>query len=222
MSKVKVTDEIYQVGGGPLSEPEDAAVYLVNFDGHAALVDAGCGFSNDRLLSNVRASGVEQEQIELILITHCHFDHTGGAASLRELLHCRTVAHQLDASFLEAGDNEITAADWYDSTSKPFIVDWKIAGPRETIFVGKRAIEAIHIPGHTPGSLVYLTESEGLKVLFGQDVHGPLAASFRSNRKDYEQSLKLLLSLEADILCEGHYGVYRGKKEVKDFIKQFL
>lgn len=222
MSKVKVTDEIFQVGGGPLSEPEDGAVYLINFDGSAALVDAGCGFSNDRLLINVRACGVKPEQIELLLITHCHFDHTGGAASLRDLLHCRTVAHQLDAEFLEAGDNVVSAADWYDSAIKPFIVDWKITGPRETVHLGENPIEAIHIPGHTPGSLVYLTESQGLKVLFGQDVHGPLAASFHSNREDYQQSLKLLLTLEADILCEGHYGIYRGKQEVKDFIKQFL
>ena len=222
MGKVKITDEIYQVGGGPLTDPEDAAVYLVNFDGHAALVDAGCGFSNDRLLANVRACGIKPEQTELILITHCHFDHTGGAASLKELLGCRTVAHHLDAEFLETGNNAVTAADWYNSTIKPFIVDWKIAGAREAISLGEKSIEAIHVPGHTPGSLVYLTESQGLKVLFGQDVHGPLAASFRSNREDYQESLKVLTNLEADILCEGHYGIFRGKREVKDFIRQFI
>jgi glyoxylase-like metal-dependent hydrolase (beta-lactamase superfamily II) len=222
MSKVRITDEIFQVGGGPLSEPEDAAIYLLNFDGHAALVDAGCGFSSDRLLANVRACGVRQEQIELLLITHCHFDHTGGAAALRKLLHCRTVPHELDAGFLEEGDNGVTAANWYDSMIEPCIVDRKLAGPRETILLGDKPIEAIHTPGHTPGSLVYLTESDGLKILFGQDVHGPLDASFHSNRKDYQQSLKLLLTLDADILCEGHYGVYRGKREVKEFIRQFL
>jgi glyoxylase-like metal-dependent hydrolase (beta-lactamase superfamily II) len=222
MSKVRVTDEIFQVGGGPLTEPEDAAIYLVHFDGHAALIDAGCGFSQESLLANVRACGIRPEQIELLLLTHCHFDHTGGAASLRALLHCQTVAHQLDAGFLENGDNVVTAASWYGSTINPFIVDRKIATPREFIQLGERTIEAIHIPGHSPGSLVYLTESHGLRVLFGQDVHGPLDSSFHSNRKDYQQSLKLLLALEADILCEGHYGVYRGKREVKDFIRQFL
>ncbi len=222
MNRLAVTDEIFQVGGGSMTEPEDAAIYLINFDGHAALVDAGCGIANDRLLTNIRICGVKPEQVELLLITHCHFDHTGGAASLRERLHCRTVAHQLDAGFLEAGDNVVTAADWYGSTIKPFPVDWKIAGHRETIQLGKKGIEAIHVPGHSPGSVVYLTESQGLKVLFGQDVHGPLDSSLLSNRKDYRLSLELLLSLEADILCEGHYGVYRGKREVKDFIKQFL
>jgi glyoxylase-like metal-dependent hydrolase (beta-lactamase superfamily II) len=222
MSKVRVTDEIYQVGGGPLSEPEDAAIYLINCDGHAALVDAGCGYSTERLLANVRACGVRLEQIELLLLTHCHFDHTGGAASLRELLHCRTVAHQLDARFLEEGDNAATGANWYGSTIEPVIVDRKITGPRETIQLGERTVEALHVPGHSPGSLVYLTESQGLKVLFGQDVHGPLDPTFHSNRKDYLQSLKLLLAVEADILCEGHYGIYRGKREIKDFIRQFL
>ena len=222
MSKVKVTDEIYQVGGGPLSEPEDAAVYLINFEGRAALVDAGCGFSNDRLLANIRSCGIRPEQIELLLITHCHFDHTGGVAALKGLLSCRTLAHQLDAKFLEEGDNVVTAANWYDSSIDPFIVDRKIANPRESIQVGERTIEAIHIPGHSPGSLVFLTESQGLKVLFGQDVHGPLNPSFHSNPEDYRQSLKLLISLEADILCEGHFGIYRGKREVKDFIQQFL
>lgn len=222
MSKVKITDEIFQVGGGPLSEPEDAAIYLITFEGRAALVDAGCGYSNDRLLANIQACGTRLEQIELLLITHCHFDHTGGAASLQKLLKCRTVAHQLDATFLEDGDNSATAANWYGSTIQPLVVDRKITASRETVHLGERTIEAIHIPGHSPGSLVYLTESQGSKVLFGQDVHGPLDASFHSNRKDYEKSLRLLLTLDADILCEGHYGVYRGKREVLAFIRQFL
>ena len=38
-----ITGEIDQVGGGQLTAPEDAAIYLINFNGHAALVDAGCG-----------------------------------------------------------------------------------------------------------------------------------------------------------------------------------
>jgi hypothetical protein len=32
----------------------------------------------------------------------------------------------------------------------------------------------------------------------------------------------MLLEIGADILCEGHYGVYRGKAEVARFIRQFI
>ncbi len=81
---------------------------------------------------------------------------------------------------------------------------------------------AMHTPGHSPGSVVYLVESQGLKVLFGQDVHGPLDETLLSNREDYMRSLNLLLSLEADVLCEGHFGIYEGKEKIKDFIWSFL
>jgi len=219
---MKITNEIFQVGGGEFTSHEDAAIYLINFGGHAAVVDAGCGRSLDRLLNNIMACGINPDQIEYLLITHCHFDHTGGAKTLKDRTQCRIVAHDLDATFLEQGDNTVTAAKWYGAAIQTFVVDRKLSEDREEINLGDRYIEAIHTPGHSPGSVVYMTESEGLKVLFAQDVHGPLDASILSDREDYLRSLNLLLSLEADILCEGHFGVYRGKNEVKEFIKSFV
>jgi glyoxylase-like metal-dependent hydrolase (beta-lactamase superfamily II) len=218
----QITGEIFQVGGGVHTSPEDAAIYLINFGGHAALVDAGCGHAHERLLRNIRECGVSPEQIEYLLITHCHFDHTGGVSLLKKHLGCTVVAHELEAEYLAQADNTVTAASWYGETIRPFTVDRRLASSREDISLGDRLIQAIHVPGHSPGSVVYLTESEGLKVLFAQDVHGPLAPSLLSNRKEYFQSLRLLISLDADILCEGHYGIYRGKKEITDFIKSFL
>ncbi len=219
---MKITEEIFQVGGGGLTSMEDAAIYLINFAGHTALVDAGCGRVVKKLLDNIRALRVEPEGLEYLLITHCHFDHTGGVRALRDLLGCRTVAHELEAPFLEEGDNTVTAARWYGSVIKPFPVDLKLAGPRAEIPLGPKVIEAIHTPGHSPGSVVYAVESGGLKVVFAQDVHGPLHPDLRSHEGDYQRSLRVLLGLQADILCEGHYGVFRGRGEVEGFIRQFL
>ncbi len=216
-----ITAEIHQVGGGQLTAPEDAAIYLINFDGHAALVDAGCGRAQPRLMDNIRDCGVAPDQIDYLLLTHCHFDHTGGAQALRKLLGCQIVAHALEAPFLEQGDQRATAAAWYGATLAPFPVDRKLAGAREEILLGGRVIEALHTPGHSPGSVVYVTESEGLKILFAQDVHGPLHPDLLSDAADYRRSLQLLLALEADVLCEGHFGIYRGKPAVAAFIRQF-
>jgi glyoxylase-like metal-dependent hydrolase (beta-lactamase superfamily II) len=83
---MKVTNEIYQVGGAGLTSHEDAAIYLINFGGSGALVDAGCGRSEAKLLDNIRSCGIDPENIKYLLITHCHFDHTGGAQALRERL----------------------------------------------------------------------------------------------------------------------------------------
>jgi glyoxylase-like metal-dependent hydrolase (beta-lactamase superfamily II) len=217
-----ITREIFQVGGGRLTSSEDAAVYLINFNGQAALVDAGCGGAQDRLLANIRECGVAPEQINYLLITHCHYDHSGGAQALKNLLHCEVVAHELEAPYLEQGDNVVTAANWYGASLQPVKVDRKISGSREDIILGDRVITALHTPGHSPGSMVYLTASQGLTVVFAQDVHGPLHPDLKSNQGDYRRSLEALLALEADILCEGHYGVYQGKKKVADFIRRFL
>ena len=116
----------------------------------------------------------------------------------------------------------MTAATWYGASLEPFPIEKKLSLSKEQIQLGGHFIEAIHTPGHSPGSVVYVAESQGLKVLFGQDVHGPLDESLLSNRKDYLKSLDLLMSLEADILCEGHYGVIKGKNEVRHFIESFM
>ncbi len=217
-----ITDEIFQVGGGTLTSFEDAAVYLVNFRGHAAVVDSGCGHAGEKLLENILSCGVNPGDIDFLLLTHCHYDHTGGALLLKEATGCSIVAHDLDACFIESGDNTVTAATWYNASITPATVDRRLTLTREHLVLGDRVIEAIHTPGHSPGSVAYLTESQGLKVLFGQDVHGPLARSLLSDEDQYFKSLELLASLEADILCEGHYGVYMGKEEIKSFIRSFL
>jgi hypothetical protein len=53
-------------------------------------------------------------------------------------------------------------------------------------------------------------------------VHGPLDPSLLSSREDYERSLKFMMGLNADILCEGHFGVYKGNNNINRFIKSFL
>jgi glyoxylase-like metal-dependent hydrolase (beta-lactamase superfamily II) len=219
---MKITNEIFQVGGSGLTSMEDAAIYLIHFGGQAALVDAGCGHAQERLFKNINGCAIDLEQIEYLLITHCHFDHTGGVQGIKERTHCKVVAHELEAPYLEQGDDTVTAAKWYGSSLEPVAIDIELQGDEGEIDLGGREIKAIHTPGHSPGSVVYMTESEGLKILFGQDVHGPLDPSLLSNREDYVKSLNLLLSMEVDVLCEGHFGVFRGKKEVKDFIRSFL
>lgn len=217
-----ITNEIHQIGGSGLSAPEDAAVYLIHFGDHAAVVDAGCGYATQRIVKNIASCGVTPGQVDYLLITHCHFDHTGGARDLADALGCKIVAHERDAVYLENGDNGVTAARWYGASIQPFSVDIKIAGQGKKIHLGDRIIQALHVPGHSPGSMVYVAESEGQKVLFGQDVHGPLDSELLSDRKDYLSSLRLIRDLDADILCEGHFGVYRGQTKVRKFIESYM
>ncbi len=217
-----ITSEIFQVGGGHLSDPQDAAVYLVSINSHAAVIDAGCGASVDNIIENIRSCGVEPSGIDYLMLTHCHFDHTGGAEAFRHKTQSKIIAHELDAVYLETGDDRVTAASWYGTSLPGFGVDQKLKNSSEAIDLGGRKITALHMPGHSPGSVVYMMESDGYRVLFGQDVHGPLDPSLKSDRSAYQHSLHKILALEADILCEGHFGVYKGKDRVRQFISKYL
>jgi glyoxylase-like metal-dependent hydrolase (beta-lactamase superfamily II) len=219
---MQIVRNLWQVGGGDLSAPEDAAIYLIRSGEQAALFDAGCGNGHERLVENISSVLAEDITITYLLLTHCHYDHVGGAAALKEQYGCKIVAHQLDAAYLEAGDSRVTAASWYGTKMQPLVIDHKIEGHKEIFKVGEQEVTAYHCPGHSPGSLVYGITLENQKIVFGQDVHGPLDPSLLSNREDYIRSLKFMMGLKADILCEGHFGIYRGTENINKFIQSFM
>jgi len=221
MSK-KIKDNLWQVGGAGLTDPADAAVYLICFDDKAALIDSGCGKGHLRLRKHIAECLPPDAQLEYLLLTHCHFDHTGGAEAVRRDYGCRIVAHELDAVYLESGDSKVTAASWYGDRMEPLTVDIKLREEKSTLSVGSGKITAIHWPGHSPGSVVYTTQIEDELVLFGQDIHGPIHPTLLSDEKQYQVSLAKLLDLQADILLEGHYGIFRTKEKVREFIQSFL
>lgn len=219
---MKILDNLWQVGGEDLSGPGDAAIYLVSFGKEAALIDAGCGEGHQALMGNISDCLGESIPVTHLFLTHCHYDHTGGAARLREDLSCRIIAHALDAAYLESGNSQVTAAAWYGARMEPLKIDVRIQGATKSFEIGGGRIEVIHWPGHSPGSVVLTTRLEDQLVLFGQDVHGPIHPALLSDEKSYQASLQKLLDLEADLLLEGHFGIYRGKEKVRKFIRSFL
>jgi glyoxylase-like metal-dependent hydrolase (beta-lactamase superfamily II) len=218
----RIKNNLWQVGGGGLTDPSDAAIYLVRFDDKAALVDAGCGRGHSRLKQHIAECLGPDAQLEYLLLTHSHFDHTGGAAAVRRDFGCRIVAHELDAVYLESGDGEVTGASWYGGRLDPLPIDIKLQVEQTVLAIESGSVTAIHWPGHSPGSVVYTTEIEGELVLFGQDVHGPIHPDLLSDEKQYQASLKKLLALDADLLLEGHFGIFRGKDEGRDYIRSFM
>jgi glyoxylase-like metal-dependent hydrolase (beta-lactamase superfamily II) len=219
---MQIMENLWQVGGAEFTSVEDAAIYLIRFGNKAALIDAGCGSAHSHLVNNISEVLPSDVEIEYLFLTHCHYDHTGGAAAVRNQYGCKIVAHELDAAYLEEGNSTVTAANWYGARMIPLQIDTKIKNKEKTFQIGDNKMVAHHCPGHSPGSVVYLAELNSTLVLFGQDVHGPLDASFLSNRDDYLRSLKFMVSLDADILCEGHFGIYQGKSEINQFIQTYL
>lgn len=217
---LRVIEDVYIVGGAEYSNASDCFVYLLNVN-PPILIDAGLGKSIDKIIDNIYEAQINPFDIGHLILTHCHIDHIGGARYLKEKFSIKIIAHEKDADAIEGGDEILTAADWYNIAIEPVKVDIYLKGDGGDIFEGI-GLKWFHIPGHTPGSIALMYKKGDQKILFGQDIHGPLMSQFKSNRDDYKRSLQYLLRLHADILCEGHYGVIRGKENVRDFINQFI
>ncbi len=212
---------VYLVASPELTAPEDCCVYLLDL-GDLVMIDAGAGRSIPAILENVESLGFGHSHIAAVVATHCHIDHIGGIPKLREKTGCQVIAHELDAGAMEAGDPVRTAAEWYNLSYPPTPVDYKLNEVREVLKFEKGELLCLHTPGHTPGSISVILDYDGKRVLFGQDIHGPFSDSFGSDLSAWKKSMEVLLGLHADILCEGHFGIYRPEAEVEKYIQSYL
>lgn len=217
----RVSESVVLVGGGGLSSGEDCLVYAIDL-GEIVLIDCGAGPSWPRIRGNMTEAGLDPAAVHTLVLTHCHVDHIGAVAAIAAETGCRVVAHDLDADAVETGDPRRTASSWYGITLPRVDVMHRMAGGEETLRFARGELEMIHTPGHTPGSLAALLVDGGQRVLFAQDVHGPFLDEFGSDLTAWRQSMAALIALEADVLCEGHFGVFRPAAEVRRFIEGHL
>jgi glyoxylase-like metal-dependent hydrolase (beta-lactamase superfamily II) len=220
MKQLKIEEGIFIVGGPDITDGRDGCTYLINL-GELILVDTGAGWSVDKIVNNIKELALDCKNLTRILLTHCHIDHIGGAPEIKRRFGSRIYIHKLDAPPLENGDPVVTAANWYQTSFPPTTADVKFNLPEETLTIGGQKIICLHTPGHTPGSICIYLDKNGKRILFGQDLHGPILPEFGSNLDDWDRSTQKLLGLGADILCEGHFGIYKTKKEVRNYILSY-
>ena len=212
----KIFKNVYHLGDSGCS------VYFVNTEINDGIILIDCGMSLN-LIKNISTFNFNPKNINHCIITHCHIDHIAVCYDLKNTLNpnVKFYAHELDADAIEKkGYESKTAAVWYGVDYKPINLEKRFSKEIEILKFGDYEFQCIHTPGHTPGSISVLVEIEGTKILFGQDIHGPFMASFGSNLDDYQKSMQKLLDLKADILCEGHFGIFQPAEQVKKYIMQ--
>ena len=221
MGPEKIIKDIYLVGSSYITDPKDCSVYLLDL-GELVLIDAGAGASVDAIVHNIGALGLDPGKLSTVILTHCHIDHVGGAHEFKRRFGTRIVIHNLDAVAVESGNQRSTGASWYGVNFAPLPVDVKLNKNEEFLCFGTQKVVCLHTPGHTPGSISLYLDKENKRVLFGQDIHGPFLAEFGANMSHWQESMGTLLELNADILCEGHFGVYKPAHKVRQYIERYL
>lgn len=191
---------IYQVGGCGF----DSNIYLI-LDELVALVDAGTGQNQELVKKNLRKFDVTPKDIDLLINTHCHYDHTGGNPAFLKAAGCELAIHELDAGPLRTGDETVTLAANFGAYLEP-LEPTRVLHEGDQIKLGSLTLEVLHTPGHTRGSASLYERAE--KMLFSGDtvfrdgvgrVDCP-TGDINAMRK----SLRKLSQLEVQKLFPGH------------------
>lgn len=120
------------------------------------LVDSGVAGAEDRVFSYLNSIGRKPGEIELLLLTHSHPDHVGGAQAIKAATGCRVAAHEGETDWIEDTERqgrERPVPGFDILVGGPVAVDRKLVDG-DTIALGDGiTVEIMHTPGHSPGSL---------------------------------------------------------------------
>lgn len=142
-------------------------VYVARLpDGSFALVDSGAPGSAEPIVQALKALGAPPGQVRLLLLTHGHWDHAGGAAALRTRLGLRVAA---GAGDLGEGGRLRSPRGRRRLLPTPVQVD--LALPMECEGSTAPGVVSIPAPGHTAGSTCYLLPERGLLFLGDVALH---------------------------------------------------
>jgi glyoxylase-like metal-dependent hydrolase (beta-lactamase superfamily II) len=205
--------------------------YLIEESGKLVLVDAGAPKDWSLLGQLVRELGRDLGDLDAVLLTHAHSDHTGFAEQARTSTGARVWVHQDDLQMARTG--KVGPRDGKTSSYLLRAAFWRTAlvltrrgatriipvqeasgfGDGQTLDVPGRP-RVVHAPGHTDGSAAILLEDRG--ILFTGDVlcthnaytgrTGPqiMPSGLNADTQRALASLANLNGIKAGMLLPGH------------------
>ncbi len=205
--------------------------YLIRQNGRLTLVDAGFPNHYDILAQGVESIGHSLKDVEAIIITHGHADHTGFAERLRREINVPVYIHKNDAA-MAAKPLQMPWKGFILNAWRPFIMTKLVEAAKagilqmtkieqtvemrheETLDVPGNPV-ILHTPGHTEGSTVVFLPDK--KVLFSGDtlvtrnlLNGermtpqPPSPILNMNPAEGRRSLDILKGLGQVTMAPGH------------------
>ncbi len=162
-----------------------------------ALVDTGADQSAADFIETIN-TGAGKKKLDLIVLTHCHFDHTGGVKELKKRFGTPVAA-----------------------MSGEIYVD-RILKNGDILKLGDRNFEVIHCPEHSNDSVLLYNWDK--KILFSGDTNFDFKSSDFTLGKRFVEVFERLMELGVDVLYPGHGSKIENFQSVMkrsyDFIKK--
>ena len=146
---VQIAEHTWYVGTAGLS-----SILIATSDG-LILLDGALPQSAPLIADNIRSLGYSLRDIEIIGLSHAHYDHSGGLAALARASGARVVAVAPQAEALRLG--RVTPNDpQYPSRPFPAVERVEVIEDGWSVRMGVIRLTAVATPGHTPGGTSWL------------------------------------------------------------------
>lgn len=188
--------EVHKVSGAAF----DGNVYLI-LDERPILVDAG--IMAGPTLKNIKKY-IDPTKIEMIVLTHCHHDHSGAAPQLKEATGARLLLSEKEVGCI--GDDLASVAYLFGQEAPEYKVDETLKEGM-VLELGKWRLEVIETPGHSQGSVCLYEKSE--RILFSGDTVFPdgnigRTDMYGGDTAQLVNSIERLTRLDVQTLYPGH------------------
>jgi glyoxylase-like metal-dependent hydrolase (beta-lactamase superfamily II) len=165
-------------------------IYVVGRE-RATIIDTGVGNRQNPVWPQLEQLGIKPKDVERIIITHAHHDHTMGAFLILEKTKLKVYIHEVDASYIAS-----SLSDSLIKVKEGDIIDTELW-----------SVEVIWTPGHTAGGMCLYARDQ--RILFSGDTAFPEGYFGRfdgesGNLDELINSLRKLVKLKVDVMLPGH------------------
>lgn len=197
----------YYVGSDGLS------ALLITGDAGHILLDGGLSQTASLINDNIRTLGFRTEDLTLIAVSHGHFDHSGGVASLQRFTGATVAASPSTAAALRRGENTVDDPQFAlgpEFNRFPMVKTVREVADGEVMRVGTLVVTAHHIPGHSPGSTAYTWVScekdKCLNMVYADSLTSVSAPGFKYGKRldTFRRSIEKVAALPCDIVLSPH------------------
>lgn len=139
----------------PISENTYIAYDETN---ECVIIDPGCYYPDEKedLLNFILDNELT---VKHLINTHLHFDHVFGNTFVKEQFGLKTKAHKADQFLLTNMPAQMRLFGFKDAEEIPEVESY--IDENDTIEFGNQKFKIYHVPGHSPGSVVFYNEVEG-------------------------------------------------------------